>query len=152
MRSQSSQNEDLKDILLDYIKFEKRFRDGYRLSAPQIYYSGLAFAPPESVVSKLYQPRFHIPITTSGDIDKLWPPSEPLVINGRSWLDSVAFSPNGKQIVSGSRDRTIRVWNVATGEQSGEALRGHDDWVRSVAFSPDGKQIVSGSGDRTIRV
>ena len=123
MRSQSSQNEDLGDILLDYIKFEKRFRDGYRLSASQIYYSGLAFAPPESVVSKLYQPRFHIPITTSGDIDKLWPPLEPLVINGRSRLNSVAFSPNGKQIVSGSEDRTIRVWNVATGEQSGEALR-----------------------------
>ena len=152
LRSQSIQDEDLGGILLDYIRFEKRFRDGYKLSAAQIYCSGLAFAPRESVISKLYHSRFHIPVTASGNIDKLWPLSEPLVIIGKWQVWSVAFSPDGKQIVSGSNDQTIRVWNVATGEQCGEALRGHDSSVTSVAFSPDGKQIVSGSDDQTIRV
>jgi WD40 repeat protein len=54
--------------------------------------------------------------------------------------------------VSGSGDNTIRVWDPATGQQVGEALRGHEDLVYSVAFSPDGTRIVSGSFDKTIRV
>ena len=68
------------------------------------------------------------------------------------WVHSVAFSPDGTQIVSGSSDKTIRVWDVVTGQQVGEALRGHKDIVHSVAFSPDGTHIVSGSNDNTIRV
>jgi WD40 repeat protein len=54
---------------------------------------------------------------------------------------SVAFSPDGKQIVSGSGDTTVRRWDAATGQQLLPALEGHTSGVRSVAFSPDGKQI-----------
>jgi len=53
----------------------------------------------------------------------------------------VAFSPDGKQIVSGSRDTTVRRWDAATGQQLLPALEGHTGGVSSVAFSPDGKQI-----------
>jgi len=53
----------------------------------------------------------------------------------------VAFSPDGKQIVSGSRDTDVRRWDAATGQQLLPALEGHTGWVNSVAFSPDGKQI-----------
>jgi WD40 repeat protein len=67
------------------------------------------------------------------------------------WVTSVAFSPDGKQIVSGSRDTTVRRWDAATGQQLLPVLKGHTSWVTSVAFSPDGKQIVSGSRDRTVR-
>ncbi|KAJ7439533.1 hypothetical protein B0H11DRAFT_1883930 [Mycena galericulata] len=49
-------DEDLQKTVLDYIKFEKRFREGYMASAPQIYISGLAFAPRESMVSRCYHP------------------------------------------------------------------------------------------------
>ena len=68
------------------------------------------------------------------------------------WVRSVAFSPDGRRIVSGSDDKTIRVWDAETGEEMVEPLKGHSDWVRSVAFSPDGRRIVSGSDDKTIRV
>ena len=47
---------------------------------------------------------------------------------------------------------TIRVWDVVTGQQVGEALRGHEDSVHFVAFLSDNTQIVSGSDDKTIRV
>jgi len=67
-------------------------------------------------------------------------------------VTSVAFSHDGNCIISGSGDRTIRVWDAETQQQIGQPLQGHEDWVTSVAFSHDGNCIISGSGDRTIRV
>jgi WD40 repeat protein len=67
-------------------------------------------------------------------------------------VTSVAFSPDGTRIVSGSIDTTERVWDVATGTQVGVQMTGHQGTVTSVAFSPDGKRIVSGSVDRTVRL
>jgi WD40 repeat protein len=66
-------------------------------------------------------------------------------------VTSVAFSPDGSLIASGSRDYTIKLWRVSDGALVA-TLRGHTDWVNSVAFSPDGSLIASGSDDRTIRL
>ncbi|KAJ7854402.1 WD40-repeat-containing domain protein [Mycena olivaceomarginata] len=65
---------------------------------------------------------------------------------------SVALSPDGKRIVSGSYDETVRVWDSESGEVIAGPFNGHTDSVTSVAFSPDGKRIVSGSEDKTVRV
>ena len=62
-------------------------------------------------------------------------------------VKSVCFSKDGKKIVSGSKDSSIRIWNAETGEQLEIKLKGHSDEVYSVCFSPDGKKIVSGSED-----
>jgi WD40 repeat protein len=64
---------------------------------------------------------------------------------------SVAFSQDGSRVVSGSDDKTVRIWNVMIGEVEAE-LRGHTDWVRSVAFTQDGSRVVSGSDDKTVRI
>ncbi|KAH8797325.1 WD40-repeat-containing domain protein [Flagelloscypha sp. PMI_526] len=64
---------------------------------------------------------------------------------------SAAFSPSGEKIVSGSRDRTVCIWDAESGRKLRQ-LNGHADCVYSAAFSSDGKRIVSGSDDRTIRV
>src|SRR5207248_1006633 len=66
-------------------------------------------------------------------------------------IGSVAFSPDGKRIVSGSDDETVKVWDAQTGQET-LTLKGHTHWVISVAFSPDGKRIASGSFDKTVRV
>ena len=67
-------------------------------------------------------------------------------------MSSVAFSPDGHRIVSGSDDKTVRVWDAATGQPVGPPLTGHTDPVMGVAFSPDGQRIASGSDDNTLRV
>ncbi|HEY9621592.1 MAG TPA: AAA-like domain-containing protein [Crinalium sp.] len=64
---------------------------------------------------------------------------------------SVAFSPDGQRIVSGSGDNTVRLWNL-DGTPIGQPVQGHTASVYSVAFSPDGQRIVSGSGDNTVRL
>ncbi|EIM83793.1 WD40 repeat-like protein, partial [Stereum hirsutum FP-91666 SS1] len=65
---------------------------------------------------------------------------------------ALAFAPNDGHIVSGSFDKTIRVWSTKTGKAIGEPLIGHTDTVSSVGFSYDAKWIISGSFDRTIRI
>jgi WD40 repeat protein/tRNA A-37 threonylcarbamoyl transferase component Bud32 len=64
---------------------------------------------------------------------------------------SVAFSPDGKRIVGGSDDQTVKVWDAISGQEL-LTLKAHTLLVRTVAFSPDGKRIVSGSYDKTLKV
>ncbi|QOV22771.1 WD40 domain-containing protein [Anabaenopsis elenkinii] len=67
------------------------------------------------------------------------------------YVYSVGFSPYGQTIASGSRDNTIKLWDVQTGKVR-HTLTGHSSSVVSVGFSPDGQTLVSGSGDKTIKL
>ena len=64
---------------------------------------------------------------------------------------SVAFSPDGTRIVSGSHDNTIKIWDAKTGAEV-ITLKGHTAYVESVAFSPDGMRVASGSWDKKIKI
>ena len=63
----------------------------------------------------------------------------------------MAFSPDGSRIASAGWDKTVKVWDAATGQET-LTLRGHTDWVYSVAFSPDGSRLASASEDKTVKV
>jgi WD40 repeat protein len=64
----------------------------------------------------------------------------------------VAFSRDGKAVVSGSIDTSVRLWDVDSHRQVGFPLTGHTDEVESVAFGPDRKTVVSGSAETSIRL
>jgi ribosomal protein L22 len=66
-------------------------------------------------------------------------------------VNSVAFSPDGKWLLTGSDDKTARLWDAATGAEV-RTFSGHTDQVWDVAFSPDGKEVLTGSADGTAKL
>ena len=67
-----------------------------------------------------------------------------------NWIGGMAFSPDGKVLVSGSRDKTMKYWEVPSGKLI-RTVKAHAGWVRGVAYSPDGALVASCSDDNTIK-
>src|SRR5262249_9185451 len=83
------------------------------------------------------------------------------IFNGHSEkMTSVAYSPNGSHIVSGSLDMSVKIWRVPETRSNEEVkvgtcvmtLKGHTDTVNSVAYSPDGQHIASSGSDRSVKI
>ena len=107
--------------------------------------------PPPVVTQK--QPPV-IPNINPSVIPNINPSVSPLdkTLTGHSnWVLSVVYSPDSRYLASGSSDKTIKIWEVAT-ETELRTLTGHSMTVWSVAYSPDGRYLASGSLDKTIKI
>ncbi|TFK65886.1 WD40 repeat-like protein [Pluteus cervinus] len=151
MGTKSTLTEHMDEIL----RFIQKFITPISQSVCHIYISGLAFVPERSWMAKQFWPRFPNRMLVQNAMKANWKSRQGhtmILKNHQDSVTSVAFSPDGKYVVSGSEDKTVRIWEVETGQQKGPSLEGHDNYVTSVAFSPDGKYVVSGSDDNTMRI
>ena len=70
-----------------------------------------------------------------------------LLAGHTGWVCTVAWSPDGQRVATGSADAAVRVWDAASGAMTRRMLRLHSGCVRAVAFSPDGARLASGDSD-----
>ncbi|KAG8726697.1 hypothetical protein FRC10_006840, partial [Ceratobasidium sp. 414] len=138
-------------IVNDLERFIENFYIPISESAPHLYISGLAFVPVGTSLGAMGKQYFANTMEIRQGRQEMWSSSRHCIVLESS-VNSVALSPDGHLIVSGSHDHTVRVWDAGTGAPIGEPLTGHSRLVASVAFSPDGHRIVSGSYDKTVRV
>ena len=136
----------------DGIKFVQNFAGIIDKSTPHLYLSALPFSPSNSILARSVIETFAGIAQVAVGQQEDWPRNQQVLHGHASAVLSVAFSPDGRHIVSGSLDKTIQFWDAQTGGQVGNPLQGHTDSVFSVAFSPDGRHIVSGSRDKTIQL
>jgi len=92
----------------------------------------------------------HLSVAWADTVDPIRSmPPHPVGHTDKVW--SVAYSPDGRYVLSGSSDDTLKLWNVSSGAEI-RTFQGHTDSVRSVAFSPDGSYALSGSNDGTLKL
>ncbi|KIO07650.1 hypothetical protein M404DRAFT_940177 [Pisolithus tinctorius Marx 270] len=155
------------DVLIlaqDGIKFVHNFGNVISHSTPHLYISALPFTPSNTKLSRLLMPKFSQLVGVSVGGKKEWPAAQVALQGHTSSVQSVGFSSDGRRVVSGSSDNTMRIWDAERGVQIGGPLEGHTssvqiwdaergvqiggpleghiDWVNSVGFSSDGRRIV----------
>ena len=109
------------------------------------------FAPTDSLVRKTFEHEEPDWLVTKPLVDPKWNQCIQTVYSHSDLIISVACSPDGTLMASGSKDNTIRIWEKESGD-SLKTLVGHSMAVHSVSFSPDGTRIASRSSDWTIRI
>ncbi|KIK71658.1 hypothetical protein GYMLUDRAFT_977718, partial [Collybiopsis luxurians FD-317 M1] len=121
-------------------------------STPHLYLSTLPFLPKGSILQKIFVSQFANIAQICQGHRVGWPYLQAILRGHTGPVHSVAFSPDGKKIVSGSMDCSVQIWDAETGQAEGEPMQGHTKGVLSVAFSPDGKKIVTGSRDKLLQI
>ncbi|KAH9830592.1 WD40-repeat-containing domain protein [Rhodofomes roseus] len=143
---------DILILLDDCGRLVREFYPSLSACASQAYSGVISFCPTATRFRELYMASNMEdgPRLVSG-MQRSWSPCLSIMEGHSNVVTSVAFSPTGETVVSGSWDHTIRLWDVETGSHL-HTFHGHSNHVMAVVFSPNGQEIASGSLDRTVKV
>ncbi|KAL2782885.1 WD40-repeat-containing domain protein [Aspergillus keveii] len=140
-----------KALLNEFDRFATSYAYIIQKAPLQAYSAALAFCPQASESKKLYWHERLDFLERAYVTPQVWDPCVQVLDEHTSPVRAVTFSPDGQIIVSASDDRTVRLWDPATGVEC-RTLQGHTDSVRAVAFSPDGRMVATTSRDCTVRL
>ncbi|KAL7787609.1 hypothetical protein V8C43DRAFT_288578, partial [Trichoderma afarasin] len=148
LKEQTPRNR-LSSLVQDARRFIFRHKQGIESTPLQVYVSALIFSPLQSEIRNIFKDEEPPWMLLKPAVEAGWDACLQTFEDHSNSVNSVAFSPDGQRLASGSSDGTIKIWDVNSG--SCQTLECYNS-VLSIVFSPDGQQLASGLSDGVIKV
>ncbi|KAL2884645.1 Vegetative incompatibility protein HET-E-1 [Ceratocystis lukuohia] len=149
LQGKGSQN--LQDIVRDARRFLLLHGGVIEMAPLQVYVSALIFSPTNSLIRETFTHEEPQWIEVKPRVEENWDACQPTLEGHDRHVTSVVFSNDGQRLASGSRDKTVKIWDATSGTCL-QTLESHSSEVTSIAFSKDGQRLASGSRDKTVKI